>query len=88
MASGTEKVAGAVDMKALLFGCALSLALAATAMPADAKGCIKGALIGGVAGHYASRHGFLGAAAGCVVGHHLAKRQQAAKQNPAHPQPR
>src|SRR5262249_16839892 len=33
------------DMKALLFGCALVLGLAATAMPADAKGCIKGALI-------------------------------------------
>ena len=74
--------------KATFFGCALTLGLAATAMPADAKGCIKGALIGGVAGHYASRHGFLGAAAGCVVGHHLAKRQQAAKQNQAHPQPR
>jgi len=61
--------------KATFFGCALTLGLAATAMPADAKGCIKGALIGGVAGHYASRHGVLGAAAGCVVGHHLAKRR-------------
>jgi hypothetical protein len=88
MAGGTKQGAGATNMKALLFGCALSLAFAATAIPADAKGCIKGALIGGVAGHYASRHGFLGAAAGCVVGHHLAKRQQAAKQNPAHPPPR
>jgi hypothetical protein len=61
--------------KATFFGCALTLGLAATAMPADAKGCIKGALIGVVAGHYASRHGVLGAAAGCVVGHHLAKRR-------------
>ena len=51
---------------------ALSLVSASVA---DAKGCIKGALIGGVAGHYASRHGVLGAAAGCVVGHHLAKRR-------------
>jgi hypothetical protein len=74
-------------MKAFFFGCALALALAATAMPADAKGCIKGALIGGIAGHYASRHGFLGAAAGCVVGHHLANRQQAATQNSAPPRP-
>jgi hypothetical protein len=88
MAAGTTQAVGAADMKALLLGCALSLALALTAMPADAKGCIKGALVGGIAGHYASRHGFLGAAAGCVVGHHLAKRQQAAKQNQAHPQPR
>jgi hypothetical protein len=88
MAAGTTQAVGAADMKALLLECALSLALALTAMPADAKGCIKGALVGGIAGHYASRHGFLGAAAGCVVGHHLAKRQQAAKQIQAHPQPR
>jgi hypothetical protein len=87
MAGGTKQVAGANDMRALLFGWALSLALVAAAMPADAKGCIKGALIGGVAGHYASRHGFLGAAAGCVVGHHLAKRRQAATQNSSPPQP-
>ena len=75
-------------MKALLFGCALTLGLAAAAMPADAKGCIKGALIGGIAGHYASHHGVLGAAVGCVVGHHLAKRQHAARQNSAPPQSR
>jgi hypothetical protein len=62
-------------MKALFFGCALTLGLAATAMPADAKGCIKGPLIGCIAGHYASHHGVLGAAAGCVVGHHLAKQR-------------
>jgi len=73
-------------MKALLFGCALPLALAATPMPADAKGCIKGALIGGIAGHYASHHGVLGAAAGCVVGHHLAKRR--AMQSSSAEQPR
>jgi outer membrane lipoprotein SlyB len=64
-------------VKALFFGCALTLGLAATAMPADAKGCIKGALIGGIAGHYASHHGVLGAAAGCVVGHHIAKQNMA-----------
>ena len=74
-------------MKWILVASVAALSLASVGS-ADAKGCIKGALIGGVAGHYASRHGFLGAAAGCVVGHHLAKRQQAAKQNQAHPQPR
>jgi hypothetical protein len=41
---------------------------------ADAKGCLKGALVGGVAGHYAGHHGVLGAAAGCVVGRHEAKK--------------
>jgi hypothetical protein len=75
-------------MKALWVGCALPLALAATAIPADAKGCIKGALIGGIAAHYASHHGVLGATAGCVVGHHLAKRHQTATQNSSPPQAR
>ncbi len=41
---------------------------------ADAKGCIKGAIVGGVAGHMAG-HGKLGAAAGCVVGHHEANKK-------------
>jgi hypothetical protein len=64
-------------MKAIFLGCALALATAATAVPADAKGCIKGAVVGGVAGHYAGHHGLLGAAAGCVVGHHMANKQRA-----------
>jgi hypothetical protein len=40
---------------------------------AEAKGCIKGAVVGGVAGHMAG-HGKLGAAAGCVIGHHEANK--------------
>ena len=44
--------------------------------PADAKGCLKGAAVGGVAGHYADRHGWLGAAAGCLYGRHRAKEQE------------
>lgn len=43
--------------------------------PAEAKGCIKGAIVGGAAGHMAG-HGKLGAAAGCVVGHHEANKQR------------
>jgi outer membrane lipoprotein SlyB len=43
---------------------------------AEAKGCIKGALVGGVAGHYMHRHTLLGAAAGCIVGHHLAHKKE------------
>jgi hypothetical protein len=48
---------------------------------ASAKGCIKGAAVGGVAGHVAGKHGVLGAAAGCAVGRHQANkkdRQEAA----------
>jgi len=61
-----------------------ALALAGTAGPASAKGCIKGAVVGGVAGHYAGHHGWLGAAAGCVIGRHEANkraREQAAPAN-------
>lgn len=41
---------------------------------ANAKGCLKGAVVGGVTGHYAGHHGVLGAAAGCVIGRHEAKK--------------
>jgi len=63
-----------------IIGCA-AIAFAVASMPAsaDAKGCIKGALVGGVAGHYAGYHGVLGAAAGCVIGHHEANKP--ARQN-------
>jgi hypothetical protein len=54
---------------------ALSLILAAgTVGQAQAAGCLKGAVVGGVAGHLAG-HGVLGAAGGCVVGHHMAAKQ-------------
>ncbi|MHC2898528.1 uncharacterized protein YcfJ [Bradyrhizobium barranii subsp. barranii] len=53
--------------------CLAAMALA-SASGADAKGCIKGAIVGGVAGHMAG-HGKLGAAAGCVIGHHEANKK-------------
>ena len=46
---------------------------------ANAKGCIAGAAVGGVAGHVAGKHGLLGAAAGCAVGRHRANKKDAAK---------
>jgi uncharacterized protein YcfJ len=46
----------------------------------DAKGCTKGAIVGGIAGHMAG-HGKVGAAAGCVVGHHEANTADANKAN-------
>jgi hypothetical protein len=49
----------------------------------EAKGCIKGALIGGVAGHFAGHHGLLGAAAGCLIGRHQAHAAQ--RQRPPSP---
>jgi len=62
--------------------------LGAGGSPADAAGCLKGAAVGGVAGHMAG-HGVLGAAGGCAVGHHMASkaertsREQQSQQPPA-----
>ena len=60
-----------------------ALALIGNADQASAKGCIKGAVVGGVAGHYAGHHGWLGAAAGCVIGHHEANKRSREQTQPA-----
>jgi hypothetical protein len=77
-------------MKAQLALISVCAALVAVAGPAEAKGCAKGAVVGGVGGHVAGHHGLLGAAAGCAVGRHHAKKmerrdreQQAAQDNAA-----
>nr|WP_167072584.1 hypothetical protein [Sphingomonas vulcanisoli] len=55
--------------------------------PVLAAGCLKGAAVGGVAGHFVGKgHAVAGAAIGCAVGHHRAK--VAARQQPAPPPPR
>jgi hypothetical protein len=72
-----------VDMKTIFAGLVLAAALSLGAGQADAKGCIKGAVIGGVAGHYAGHHGLVGAAAGCLIGRHEAKKHERATQNPS-----
>ena len=73
-------------MKKMLFsaaGAALLLAGASLTDAALAKGCIKGAAVGGVGGHMAGHHGAMGAAAGCAVGHHEAnKKAKDAQTNP------
>jgi outer membrane lipoprotein SlyB len=61
-----------------------ALALIGNADQASAKGCIKGAVVGGVAGHYAGHHGWLGAAAGCVIGHHEANKRAREQGQPAY----
>lgn len=40
---------------------------------ANARGCLSGAAVGGVAGHVAGKHAVLGAAAGCAINHHRDK---------------
>lgn len=78
-----------IQMKLLFLVASASLLSA----PVLAAGCIKGAAVGGVAGHYVGKgHAFMGAAVGCAVGHHraavAAKRQAAAQQPAPAPQPK
>ena len=59
---------------------------AANIMVAQA-GCLKGAVVGGVAGHFAHHHAVIGAIAGCAVGHHMAvekKREERLQRQRAH----
>ncbi|SDA22822.1 hypothetical protein [Sphingomonas sp. NFR15] len=54
--------------------------LVASASPAQAKGCIRGAAAGGVAGHYVGKgHAVMGAVAGCVAAHHYYAKQARAQ---------
>jgi uncharacterized membrane protein len=62
-------------MKSKAIALSLALTLVTSSGLANA-GCLKGAVIGGVGGHVAGRHGLAGAAVGCVVGHHLSKKKQ------------
>lgn len=65
---------------------ALVLTAATLSSPASAKGCLKGAAVGGVGGHFVGKgHAVAGAAIGCAVGHHRAKvaaKKQAAAAHP------
>ena len=64
--------------------CAAAVALAAVTSPALAASCLKGAAVGGVAGHFVgSGHSLAGAAVGCAVGHHEAVKENRAAQQPA-----
>jgi hypothetical protein len=74
-------------MRAILAPAAFAAAMAAFALhpsPAAAKGCVKGAIIGGVAGHFLGHHGLLGAGAGCVIGHHEAAKHERERERAYH----
>ena len=61
-----------INIARLLFATSL---LVGPTLSADAAGCLKGAVVGGVAGHFA-HHPIVGAAVGCAIGHHRAAVQQ------------
>jgi hypothetical protein len=63
-------------MKKFLLAVPVALTLATVPMASEAKGCLKGAVVGGVAGHLAKNHGVLGAAAGCAIGTHQANKKE------------
>src|SRR5438270_13779914 len=67
-----------------VFAIATAMAVSATLLsgPAQAAGYLKGALVGGVAGHYAGNHGLLGAGAGCLIGRHYANKHARQQMNP------
>lgn len=69
----------------------LALAVPATLMsanPALAKGCLRGAAAGVVAGHFAHHHALLGAMGGCAAGHIYYKHNAKVAQHPAKTGPR
>lgn len=61
-------------MKTAIATFAAAAVLVLSSGMASATGCLKGAAVGGAAGHVAGKHGKAGAAAGCVVGHHKASK--------------
>ncbi len=87
---------GSLIMRHILLAAAVMTGMAGLSQPAQAIGCVSGAVLGGAAGHVAGRHGLLGAAAGCYAGHHAAvmrnraaaqARQQQMNQQPMNQQP-
>lgn len=56
---------------------AIAACFALSSIPAaEAAGCLKGAAVGAVAGHFAHHHAVLGAIAGCAIGHHMAVKKE------------
>jgi uncharacterized protein YcfJ len=71
-------------MKSIVIAAGLLVGLAGiAATPADAAGCLKGAVVGGVAGHYVGHHGVLGATAGCLIGRHEANKHAREQAQPS-----
>lgn len=64
-------------MKKIMLAAAAVLAVSGIALsqPANAAGCLRGAAVGGVAGHFMGHHGLIGAGVGCLWGRHEANKR-------------
>jgi hypothetical protein len=60
----------------LLAAAAVAVSGIATSQPANAAGCLRGAAVGGVAGHFMGHHGLVGAGVGCLWGRHEANKRE------------
>src|SRR5277367_3646669 len=71
------KLGGFVVKKIAILTAVAPLALMVLAIPhsAQAAGCVRGAIAGGVIGHYAGHHGLIGAGVGCAYEHHEATKR-------------
>jgi hypothetical protein len=67
-------------MKTVFLCATVALAILNVTTSVQAKGCLKGATVGALAGHFAGRHGVLGAAAGCAIGRHEANKRDKEQQ--------
>jgi hypothetical protein len=77
----TPVFTGVKKMRKLVVALLVAAPLVLLSGVVTAKGCLKGAAVGGVVGHVAGRHAVVGAAAGCVIEHHREKvRDKAAAQ--------
>ncbi|POR47462.1 hypothetical protein B0G62_11853 [Paraburkholderia eburnea] len=65
-------------MRSIFTAFAIAGCLVGVAGPVWAEGCLKGAAAGGVVGHVAGHHAVVGAAGGCAIGHHEAKKKDKA----------
>jgi hypothetical protein len=63
--------------KISVIAAALVTSVAFLAPGAASAGCLKGAAVGAVGGHFLHHHGLIGAAAGCAIGHHHHKVKMA-----------
>jgi hypothetical protein len=64
-----------VNKFTILIAGIVAVAGVALVQPAHAAGCLRGAAVGGVAGHFAGHHGLIGAGIGCAIGHHEAAKR-------------